>query len=111
MKQFTSIIKEELDDNLFWLLDKWFYNKEQQLKEFKEIVSYYNDYKSNISSLEAYINNTVEFKDTLCGFINFIDNDITPNREKDYIQRLKDIIKAIIDNKSNKNKYIKYEEL
>ena len=35
---YESKLFEELDDNLFWMLDKWFERNEKQAQEFIEII-------------------------------------------------------------------------
>ena len=38
MKNLSTYILEELDENIWWLLDKWFERNENQYQEFVEIV-------------------------------------------------------------------------
>ena len=40
-------------------------------------------------------------------FINFVDNDLEPIKDKDYVYILKQIIEMVIGNKSKTNKYSK----
>lgn len=106
MKTLNQYILEELDNNLFWLLDKWFERNTNQLEDFKILVNKYRDENFTIDDLEDELNKTKYLKSQLEKFINFIDNDIKPVKEKNYIQILKDIILQVLNNKSNKNLYI-----
>ena len=106
MKTLNQYILEELDNNLFWLLDKWFERNTNQLEDFKILVNKYHDENFAIDDLEDELNKTKYLKSQLEKFINFIDNDIKPVKEKNYIQILKDIILQVLNNKSNKNPYI-----
>lgn len=106
MKTLNQYILEELDNNLFWLLDKWFERNTNQLEDFKILVNKYHDENFTIDDLEDELNKTKYLKSQLEKFINFIDNDIRPVKEKNYIQILKDIILQVLNNKSNKNPYI-----
>ena len=106
MKTLNQYILEELDNNLFWLLDKWFERNTNQLEDFKILVNKYHDENFTIDDLEDEFNKTKYLKSQLEKFINFIDNDIKPIKEKNYIQILKDIILQVLNNKSNKNPYI-----
>ena len=76
-------INEELDDNLFWLLDKWFERNENQLQEFIEIIvkCKQDGTKVNIDNLKTYIKGT-QLESNLMEFCNFIDNDIEHNKQK-----------------------------
>jgi len=112
MKSLTQFITEELDtDNLFWLLDKWFERNENQLQEFIEILvkCKQNGDKVNIDNLKKYIKETT-FEKNLEEFVNFIDNDLEPIHNKDYIYILKQIIEIIIG-KKEKNKYLNNETI
>ena len=102
MKTLNQYILEELDNNLFWLLDKWFERNTNQLEDFKILVNKYHDENFTIDDLEDELNKTKYLKSQLEKFINFIDNDIRPVKEKNYIQILKDIILQVLNNKSNR---------
>ena len=106
MKTLNQYILEELDNNLFWLLDKWFERNTNQLEDFKILVNKYHDENFTIDDLEDELNKTKYLKSQLEKFINCRDNDIKPVKEKNYIQILKDIILQVLNNKSNKNPYI-----
>ena len=108
MKHLKDYIFEELDDNLFWMLDKWFERNEKQAQEFIEIVikCKQEGAKVNIDNLKKYIKGT-QIEVNLESFINFVDNDLEPQQNKDYLYVLKLIIEMIIGNKQKTNKYIK----
>ena len=100
-------VNEELDDNMFWLLDKWFERNELQAQEFIELVVKCKQEgdKVNIDNLQKYIKGT-QLELNLMEFCNFIDNDIEPQQTKDYLYSLKQIIEMVIGNKSKTNKYL-----
>ena len=53
-------------------------------------------------------NNRTQIEKHLKQFINFIDNEVNPVNNKDYLYSLKQIIETVIG-KKEKNKYLKYE--
>lgn len=111
MKSLTQFITEELDtDNLFWLLDKWFERNEKQAQEFVEIIvkCKQDGQKVNIDNLKKYLKDT-QLELNLQEFINFVDNDLEPIKDKDYVYILKQIIEIVIGNKSKTNKYSKID--
>ena len=110
MKSLTQYIIEELDNNMWWLLDKWFERNEQQYQEFITIIVQckQNGEKVNIENLKEYIKGT-QLEKNIKQFINFIDNEVNPETNKDYLYSLKQIIEMIIS-KKEKNKYLTYEE-
>ena len=56
MKHIKEYILEELDNNVWWLLDKWFERNENQYQEFVEIVikCKQEGEKVNIDNLKKY---------------------------------------------------------
>ena len=110
MKSLNQYIIEELDNNMWWLLDKWFERNEQQYQEFITIIVQckQNGEKVNIVNLKEYIKGT-QLEKNIKQFINFIDNEVNPETNKDYLYSLKQIIEMIIS-KKEKNKYLTYEE-
>ena len=110
MKSLNQYIIEELDNNMWWLLDKWFERNEQQYQEFITIIVQckQNGEKVNIENLKEYIKGT-QLEKNIKQFINFIDNEVNPETNKDYLYSLKQIIEMIIS-KKEKNKYLTYEE-
>ena len=109
MKSLNQYIIEELDNNMWWLLDKWFERNEQQYQEFITIIVQckQNGEKVNIENLKEYIKGT-QLEKHIKQFINFIDNEVNPETNKDYLYSLKQIIEMIIS-KKEKNKYLTYE--
>lgn len=103
---YENRINEDVDENLFWLLDKWFERNQNQKSEFISIVVKCRQEgdKVNVDNLDKLLNNT-ELKRNLKEFINFIDNDIEPQSNKDYLYSLKQIIEVVIG-KKEKNKYL-----
>ena len=110
MKSLNQYIIEELDNNMWWLLDKWFERNEQQYQEFITIIVQckQSGEKVNIENLKEYIKGT-QLEKNIKQFINFIDNEVNPETNKDYLYSLKQIIEMIIS-KKEKNKYFTYEE-
>ena len=110
MKSLNQYIIEELDNNMWWLLDKWFERNEQQYQEFITIIVQckQSGEKVNIENLNEYIKGT-QLEKNIKQFINFIDNEVNPETNKDYLYSLKQIIEMIIS-KKEKNKYFTCEE-
>ena len=107
MKRLETYIYEELDENIFWLLDKWFERNENQEKEFFNLIINCKSSKTvDIKQLEEWIENT-QLKDNLTQFVNFIYNDVKPDQSQDPLQKLKKIIELVLSNQSKKNKYNK----
>lgn len=108
MKSLVEYLKEALEDDMgmFWLLDKWFERNDSQRIEFMEIVlKCLEDKVVQKSKIHEYLVGTTLERD-LEQFVNFIDNEVSPENEKDYEERLKIIIKNVIDYKSRQNKYV-----
>lgn len=104
---------ESLDvDNLFWMLDTWFANNEQEKTSFMSLIDNciikktYN--KNDLAKLCDNINFDIR------PFINFISKDavIKDNEREDmnidYYYELKKIIDALISNKATNNKYVRF---
>lgn len=107
MKNLKEYILEELDDNLLWMIDKWFEMNPDQLSDFIGIcVQCKNDIVPSNNNIEKYIKDTI-FGNNVQQFIDFINNDIISPNERNYIDCLRIVIKHILTNKSN-NKYLKY---
>ena len=105
MKTIVEYIKEELSDNLFWKLSKWFERNEKQENEFINIIMSCETNGLNQKQIETELENTSLYKD-LREFVNFIYDDLDINKVKDYLYNFKKIIESIINNKSKENKYI-----
>ena len=108
-----KIANESLDvDNLFWMLDTWFSNNEQEKTTFMSLIDNciikktYN--KNDLAKLCDNINFDIR------PFINFISKDavIKDNEREDmnidYYYELKKIIDALISNKATNNKYVRF---
>lgn len=104
---------ESLDvDNLFWMLDTWFSNNEQEKTTFMSLIDNciikktYN--KNDLAKLCDNINFDIR------PFVNFISKDaVIKDNEKeddniDYYYELKKIIDALISNKATNNKYVRF---
>lgn len=109
----TQLTNESLDvDNLFWMLDTWFANNEQEKTTFMSLIDNciikktYN--KNDLAKLCDNINFDIR------PFINFISKDavIKDNEREDmnidYYYELKKIIDALISNKATNNKYVRF---
>ena len=109
----SSSTNESLDvDNLFWMLDTWFANNEQEKSSFMSLIDNciikktYN--KNDLAKLCDNINFDIR------PFINFISKDavIKDNEREDfnidYYYELKKIIDALISNKATNNKYVRF---
>ncbi len=106
MKDITKFIKEELEsENLLWLLDKWFERDEFSEKEFIDIV-FQCQADHNTNNAEKYLNQTTKLKQHLKEFINFVSDEVNIKADKDYIYQFKELLKILIGNKSDQNKYI-----
>lgn len=105
MKTLKTYIYEELDENIYWLLDKWFERDEENMQLFIELVAECGAKTISVERIKEMIANTT-FEQNLKQFINFIDGDVHDN-EKDYYYVLKKIIETVSANKSAENKYIK----
>jgi len=101
----VKYINEELDDNLYWLLDKWFEMNDVQLSEFIGIcVQCKNDRVPSTENIKKYLNGT-HLGNQLHQFIDFVSNDIVADETRNDIDIFKTIIKTIISKKEN-NKYL-----
>lgn len=112
MKKFNTYIRESLEnDNMLWLLDKWFETHDTEREEFMNIVfQCQKENTLNDNSIELLINGTNCLKNSLEEFISFVHED--PNYKKietpheDLIYQFKEILKQLIGYKSKKNHYI-----
>ena len=109
----TQLTNESLDvDNLFWMLDTWFANNEQEKTTFMSLIDNciikktYN--KNDLAKLCDNINFDIR------PFINFMCKDavIKDNEREDdnidYYYELKKIIDALMSNKATNNKYVRF---
>lgn len=94
------LIKEQLEDNLYWKLDQWFHNNEEQKQQFIDIVSQCRVSKPDKSTINFMLNN-INF-DTK-KFVDFVmDNTDNSKQLDDYPYIMQKTIDTIIANKSNK---------
>lgn len=105
MKTLSRYIKEELDENIYWLLNKWFERDHESENVFIELVAKCGSKTISVDEIKKTIENTT-FEQNLKQFINFIDGDVHDS-DKDYHHVLKKIIETVSANKSAENKYIK----
>lgn len=89
-KQTNEALDEE---NIFWKIDKWFENNEDQRETFMSLISNYGK-TVDVKTLSKDIENTT-LKDNLKEFINFLYDDFDFDSEKDYIYQLKKIIEFL----------------
>lgn len=105
MKQLKDHIYEELEDNLFYLLEKWFKNNIAEKQEFAKLVDHANDIKFD---LKKEIKGTALSKN-LKEFISFIydDNnqDLSDIEYDQCIYKLSQILKICHSNKSEDNPF------
>lgn len=107
MRTLEDFIYESIEaDNLLWMLDRWFDMHENEKQEFMEII-FLCQKDNNVNKVEEYINQTKNLKINYKEFISFMMDEVNPPKEIDYIYQFKEILKLLIGNKSNKNKYIK----
>lgn len=98
-------INESLEDNLFWKIDKYFENHDNEKKIFIDMIDYFRDHPGfNKKNIEDYIQDK-EFKN-MKKFLDFLDDIVKQedtNRDYNYILYL--VIKNIILNKVEGEKY------
>ena len=103
-------IKEALDNNLLWKIDKYFSKDDQERKEFYSLVDYCREQTSfNKKDIEEYLKEH-PFKN-LKKFIDFIDDVIQQETEnRDYAYILTVVLKQLIMNKRECLKYTNKKE-
>lgn len=105
MKHLNNYIKESFEDNLFWKIDKYFEHNDDEKYYFYSLIDYFRENPStNQKQLEEYLKDH-PFKN-LKKFIDFLDDVIkqeTDNRDYSYLLCV--IIKRIISNKDEGEKY------
>ena len=113
VKNESLAIDEALDiDNLFWMLDTWFANNEQEKTAFMSIVDNCMIKKTYSKNDLGKLCDNINFD--IRPFINFISKDATvkdgqkEDFECDYYYELKKIIDVLISNKSTGNKYVRF---
>lgn len=89
-------INEELDNNFFWMIHKWFEHYDEQEEMFNKIVNtYINAPYIDNEDLKNTLNIT-GFNDYLIPFVKFIDNIIVYDNNINYFDRFKEILKNVI---------------
>ncbi len=107
MKTLENFIYESIEsDNILWMLDKWFDMHENEKQEFMDII-FQCQADNNVNNAEKYINQTQNLKNNYKEFVSFLMDEVNLPQDIDYIYQFKEILKLLIGNKSNKNKYIK----
>lgn len=104
MRTLTQLnkINEQLEDNLYWKLDKWFYNKDEQKQKFIDIVSQCRKSKPNKDTIDFMLN-SIGFDSKK--FVEFVMDDPqnqNQNEINDYSYIMQKTIDTIIANKTNK---------
>lgn len=98
-------LNESLDDNIFWMINKWFENNDEQRIEFNNIVNkFINSTFIDKNQLIEELKYT-EFNNYLVQFVNFVDNIIAYNEDIDYIERFIQILKQVIYKQKIKGAY------
>lgn len=98
-------INESLEDNLFYLLDKWFSTDEEGKEKFINIITNCIAKKTYDKEFVKQLTDEADFP--VEAFVNFINQEIEYSPDKDYDYNMKQIIDALIADKSSKNKYVK----
>lgn len=103
----SSMIYESLDENMFYLLDTWFYGKDEEKNNFLNIINICTASKSYTKDTVKELCN--QYNIDVKPLVSFIHQEINndPNKEIDYDYNMKLIIDAIIGNKSKSNTYVK----
>jgi len=104
MKNLNEYINESIDDNLFYKLNKWFYNHNDDKQEFKDVIDKWNKIpKPNISDI---IKGT-SIENNLNLFIDYMNDEVNVQDNLQYSYLLTKLLDSIINNKSIENTYIK----
>ena len=98
----SESLNEELDENMFYLLDMWFGTRENEQRQFIDIiVKCKQDGAVQEKKLSQYIKGTF-LENQLNEFINFLENDMVPDDTRNNLYSLKKIIECVIFDKRNK---------
>ena len=108
--EYNENIKEALDNNLLWKIDKYFQRDDEGRKYFYDLVDYCRDNSSfNKKDIEEYLEEHPF--NNLKKFIDFIDDVIHQETEnRDYAYILSVILKQLIMNKTECLKYTNKKE-
>lgn len=104
----SKSINEEIDDNIFWKIDTYFQNNEDELKSFNGLVDVCRANKGfNTSTIDAYLSGNELLSKNQKKFVDFIEDTIHPDTSitKDYNAAFTNIIKTVIGNKTDGIKY------
>lgn len=108
----SESLNESLDiDNIFWMLDTWFSNNEQERSTFMSIIDNCLIKKTYNKNDLAKLCDTINFE--IRPFVNFMCKDAVIEKGQredpniDYYYELKKIIDALISNKSTANRYVR----
>lgn len=101
-------INEEIDDNIFWKIDTYFQNNENELKSFNGLVDICRANKGfNDATIDAYITGNDLLLKNKKKFVDFIEDNVQPDSSinKNYTSAFTNIIKTVIGNKTDGTKY------
>lgn len=104
----TYIIQEELDDNLFWKIDKYFQNKPDELRSFNGMIDVCRANKAfNTNTIDGYLRGNTCLLNNQKKFVDFVDDTVQQDTSinKDYTAAMYNIVKTIIGNKTDGVKY------
>lgn len=93
-----NIIKEDIDENLFWKLDIWFSKFPEQKHKLRNALSKYNNVSFNKEDAEK-IAKSINLD--IYKFVNYIVDNRDEMQQLDYTYILYKIFDAIIINKNN----------
>lgn len=107
MKSLMDYMNEELDDNMFYLLDVWFSANDNDKQEFMSLISDCMKNGTSTDFISKQLQNHYKgLYNTLSQFVSFINNNMISDTSVDYIYQLKNILDTIIGNKSPQNMYV-----
>lgn len=95
-------IHEGLDGNLKYLIRRWLAADDEKA-EFTHLLDKYRGLSTpQAEDIQQLLSNTMIFKQHYKEFVDFVNNDIHPSNDNDYITRLKAILDTLIADKSLK---------
>lgn len=105
MKSLNEFIRESIDDNLFWKIDKYF---EKSVKERNQFLSLVRYCRKNPGFTDKDVEKWIKENEfiNLKKFVDFVDDVVKiDTTDRDYTYILYKIIKLVIANKSEGEKY------
>lgn len=102
------ILNEELDDNIFWKIDNYYKDRDEELKSFNGLVDICRTNKGyNTDTINAYLSGNAVFNKNIKNFVDYIYDTVKPDPSinTDYTKSLHNIVKTVISNKSDGIKY------